>query len=144
MQFRKNKHNAIVNSIIGAGNVFKGNFELIGFLRVDGIISGRIKTDSILLIGETGKGEGDIKAENIDIGGEFIGNLFASERVVLRSTAIVKGNIVARYLVVEEGAFYCGHCKITTNVMSIRSSLEEDENFEAKEVEVMKEIFVKK
>lgn len=123
---RNNKHT--IDSIVGVGNNFSGEFQIVGYLRVDGTLRGQINSDSTLFISGSGKGEGSIEAKNIEIGGEFVGSLYATGRVELRSTACVKGEIIARYLVVEEGAFYCGNCKITTNIMSFSpKKLDNDE-----------------
>ena len=60
-----------VNSIIGEGAEFSGDFKLSGLLRIDGIFRGTIKTDGKVLIGKTGIVDTDIKARIVVAGGEM-------------------------------------------------------------------------
>jgi len=121
-----NKHKGAIDSLFGLGNTFKGDFELVGPLRVDGNLIGQVTSNSRLHISKSGKGEGSIIAKIIEIGGEFFGDLFATDKVILKSTAYVKAKITSRYLEVEEGAFYSGQCKVTTTEMTHPSEAMDD------------------
>jgi len=46
------------------------------------------------------------------ISGEVVGNVLASERVELRGTARVFGDVEAPVIVVEEGVLFEGHCRM--------------------------------
>ncbi|MDH5681300.1 MAG: polymer-forming cytoskeletal protein, partial [Spirochaetota bacterium] len=94
--------------------------------RVDGNLIGQVTSNSRLHISKSGKGEGSIIAKNIEIGGEFFGDLFATDKVILRSTAYVKAKITSRYLEVEEGAYYCGQCKVTSAELAHPSDVTDD------------------
>jgi len=72
--------NNIVNSIIGEGSEFKGEFKINGLLRIDGNFQGTIETDGKVLIGQTGCAVTDIKARLVVVGGSVRGNIFATER----------------------------------------------------------------
>lgn len=102
----------IVNSIIGEGSEFKGEFKINGLLRIDGIFRGTIETDGKVLIGQSGEAITDIKARVVIVGGIVRGNIFATERVVLLSTGHVEGNIMTPGLVMEEGVIFEGNCTI--------------------------------
>ncbi|MCS7205952.1 MAG: polymer-forming cytoskeletal protein [Leptospiraceae bacterium] len=102
-----------VNSIIGEGSEFRGEFKVKNLLRIDGYFKGTIFTDEgKILIGRTGKVETDIKAAVVVVGGEVIGNILATKRVVLLSSSRVKGDIVTPALIVEEGCVFEGRCTI--------------------------------
>jgi cytoskeletal protein CcmA (bactofilin family) len=47
------------------------------------------------------------------VSGEVVGNLFCTERVELKRTARVFAEVEAPLVVVEEGALFEGHCRMT-------------------------------
>lgn len=102
----------IVNSIIGSGSEFKGEFKINGLLRIDGRFQGTIDTHGKVLIGQSGDAITDIKARLVVVGGTVSGNIYASERVILLSTGDVRGNIITPSLVMEEGVKFEGNCHI--------------------------------
>ena len=102
----------IVNSIIGEGSDFKGEFKINGLLRIDGHFQGTIETDGKVLIGQTGEALTDIKARLVVVGGNVRGNIFATERVIFLSTGIINGNIITPSLIMEEGVRFEGNCTI--------------------------------
>jgi cytoskeletal protein CcmA (bactofilin family) len=112
---RTNKFNVednIVNSIIGEGSEFKGEFTINGLLRIDGKFKGTIATDGKVLIGQTGEAITDIKARVVVIGGTIKGNIFASERVIMLSTGVIQGNVITPSLIMEDGVTFEGNCII--------------------------------
>ncbi|MBE7412805.1 MAG: polymer-forming cytoskeletal protein [Leptospiraceae bacterium] len=105
--------NFVVNSIIGEGASFTGEFRLSGLIRIDGNFKGLIVTDGKVLIGKTGFVDTDIKARVIVAGGEITGNIYASERVILLSTCRLRGDVVTPRLIIEEGVNFQGKCTIS-------------------------------
>ncbi len=102
----------LVNSIIGEGSEFKGEFLINGLLRIDGRFKGTLETDGKVLIGQSGEATTDIKARVVVIGGTVRGNIFASERVIMLSTGRMYGNIITPSLVMEDGVVFDGNCII--------------------------------
>ncbi|MCL1911228.1 MAG: polymer-forming cytoskeletal protein [Leptospirales bacterium] len=115
---RKHDNDNIVNSIIGEGSEFKGEFKINGLLRIDGNFRGTIETSGKVLIGRTGNAMTDIKARLVVIGGTIKGNIFASERVVFLSTGKIIGNIITPSLVMEDGVSFEGNCTINRKALS--------------------------
>ena len=103
----------IVNSIIGEGSEFKGEFKINGLLRVDGKFTGTIKTEGKVLIGQAGEAVTDIEARTVIIGGTVRGNVYATERVILLTTGQVTGNIITPSIVMEEGSVLEGQGDVT-------------------------------
>ncbi|MFC2164445.1 polymer-forming cytoskeletal protein [Acidobacteriota bacterium] len=87
--------------------IFKGSF------RIDGRFKGKIDSDSMLTIGESGKVEADIKVGYIVIDGEANGTIQASEKVEVHSKGRVIGTIISPKLLVEEGAYLEANCQTT-------------------------------
>ncbi|HNR88980.1 MAG TPA: polymer-forming cytoskeletal protein [Spirochaetota bacterium] len=104
----------IVNSIIGEGSEFKGEFKVNGLLRIDGKFKGTIETEGKVLIGKSGEAVTDIKASIVIIGGLVEGNIFAGERVVMLSSGQVRGNVITPSLVMEDGVVFEGNCVINS------------------------------
>jgi cytoskeletal protein CcmA (bactofilin family) len=94
----------------------KGDLKFKGSFRIDGRFKGKIDSDSILIIGEQGRVEADIKVGNITINGEIKGNIQAQERVEVKSKGRVTGTIITPKLVVDEGAFLEASCHTTTKL----------------------------
>jgi len=103
---------SFVNSIIGEGTRFNGEFDLNGLLRIDGDFCGTVRTKGKVLVGKNGRAECVIYAGTVVIGGIVRGNIFAVEKVVILSTGVVLGNISTPRLIVEEGVIFNGQCKI--------------------------------
>ncbi|MEM7179405.1 MAG: polymer-forming cytoskeletal protein [Spirochaetota bacterium] len=108
----QNTDDLLVNSIIGEGAEFAGDFKLKGIIRIDGKFKGLLETDGKVLIGESGVVDTDIKAKVVVAGGQIRGNIIASERVNLLKTCKLYGDIVTPKLEMEEGVFFQGKCNI--------------------------------
>ena len=102
----------LLNSIIGEGTRFRGEFEISGLLRIDGDFLGSIRTNGKILVGLNGRAQCNIYAETVVIGGVVRGNVFATARIVILSTGMVLGSVSAPRLVVEEGVILHGICRI--------------------------------
>lgn len=101
-----------INSIIGEGTRFNGEFDLNGLLRVDGDFCGTVRTKGKVLVGKNGRAECTIYAGTVVVGGIVRGNIFADEKVVILSTGIVLGNVTSPRFIVEEGVIFNGNCRI--------------------------------
>lgn len=99
-------------NIIGNGTEIKGDIKSTGDLRIDGFIKGSIKSSGKVVVGHTGKVEGDITCQNADISGEVKAHIKVSELLSLKSNAIVSGDIFANKLAIEPGAVFTGACKM--------------------------------
>ena len=111
-RINKQAEDNIVNSIIGTGSEFKGEFKINGLLRIDGHFQGTIETEGKVLIGQSGEAVTDIKARLVVVGGTVRGNIFATERVILLSTGRINGNIITPSLIMEDGVAFEGNCTI--------------------------------
>ena len=99
-----------LNTIVGKGTVVEGDLKVKNSLRIDGIVKGNVNTTDTIIVGKDGEVEGRIRAKHLLLGGKVKGNVFASGRVFLESTASVFGDIKAVRLVVDEGAIFDGKC----------------------------------
>ncbi len=91
----------------------EGTLKFNGSFQIDGRFNGKIDSNSILIIGENGKVESDIKIGVIIINGEVKGNIHAKERVEINSKGRVVGTITTPSLIVKEGANLEAQCHTT-------------------------------
>ncbi|NOY09752.1 MAG: polymer-forming cytoskeletal family protein [Spirochaetes bacterium] len=113
---------AFINSIIGEGTRFRGEFDLNGLLRIDGDFSGTIRTKGKVLVGSNGRAVCTIYGGTVVVGGIVNGNIFATEKVILLSTGMMIGNILTPRLIIEEGVLFNGNCRIETPQHSARKN----------------------
>lgn len=118
-------------TIIGPGAVFDGNLSTPEGIRIDGIINGNCTCGGDMIIGNDGRIEGNITAQNVNISGKVNGDITVSGKMELFSTGRVVGNITAKALVIDENAYFDGRCTMTAALeetahpsMSLSSNLE--------------------
>jgi cytoskeletal protein CcmA (bactofilin family) len=99
-------------NIIGNGTDIKGDIKSNGDLRIDGFIKGTIKASGKVVVGSTGRVEGEINCQNADISGEVKAHIKVSELLSLKANAIVSGDIFTNKLAIEPGAVFTGACKM--------------------------------
>jgi cytoskeletal protein CcmA (bactofilin family) len=111
-----------LNSILGQGCKVKGEIELQGTIRIDGEFDGQINCPETLIIGKSGLVKAEVKVKNAVIGGKLIGNIQATNKIELQSGSHVEGDIQTARLVIDEGVFFEGSCKMGTQTKSVPSS----------------------
>lgn len=86
--------------------------------RIDGVLKGTLESKGKLVIGATGRIEGDVICGNADIEGEFTGNIKVGGLLHLKSTAVINGTVVTDKLAIENGAVFNSTCKMGGNIAS--------------------------
>ncbi len=116
-----------MRSLVGAQSEFRGELTVKGTLRLDGVVTGRIQADQVIL-SEAATIKGDVSARKIVIGGKVEGNVRAPELVEIRSKGKVRGDIVTNNLAVMEGGEFNGKIEMQTEgskVLEFESRSEE-------------------
>ncbi len=112
-----------MNSIIGKGCKITGTIEVTeGTLRIDGEFEGNINCPDTLIIGKGGHVKADIKVKNAIVGGTVIGNIDAREKIELQAGSHLEGDIKTSRLVIDEGVFFEGSCKMSPDQKKERLS----------------------
>jgi len=101
-----------VNTVIGEGTTLKGDIKVEGSIEVDGDYEGTIQATDTLVVGGSGKVDGDATVANAVIGGHMYGNVFASGKIELRRGSQLLGDIKTRGLVIEDGVVFQGNCQM--------------------------------
>lgn len=114
-----------VTSVLGSGIVWKGSLSGVGGIRIEGAFEGDITLRGLLVIGETGRVTCEhLRANVVIVAGAVQGNITA-EKVEIRRTGRVWGDVVTAAFATEEGAFLRGQIKMEEHVdLGIGSSPE--------------------
>ncbi|MDR2792972.1 MAG: polymer-forming cytoskeletal protein [Treponema sp.] len=104
-----------VNTIIGPNSSVVGNVDSAGFTRVDGSLQGNLNSKGRVIIGEKARMKSDVVGTSVTIGGVVYGNVIASERLIVLSSALVLGNIITRRIQADEGCLIHGKVSVCTS-----------------------------
>ncbi len=101
-----------LDTVMGEDITFKGSLKFSDPLMIKGKLSGDINSEGLLYIEENAVVEANIKGIKVEVRGEVIGNILASDSVLLFSTAKVTGDIIAPKVKMENGCYFSGQCKM--------------------------------
>lgn len=105
-----------VTSVLGPGVIWKGDLSGSGGVRIEGALEGDITLRGLLVVGESGRVTcQNIRANIVVIAGVVKGDIFA-EKVEIRATGRVWGNVVTAAFATEEGAFLRGQIRMEEQV----------------------------
>ena len=98
---------------IGKSVIVKGELSGSEDLSIDGTVEGSVQLDGHnLVIGPNGRVRAQLRAKQVVVQGKVDGNITASERVELRRTAVLVGDIFTPRIAIEEGAFFKGGIEV--------------------------------
>jgi len=101
-----------VSNTIGKGSYLEGDFQSFGNIRIEGNVKGNIKSKAKIALGNTSYVEGNILAQNAEIAGEVKGVIEITEMLILKSSAVIHGDIITNKILIEAGAVFNGSCKM--------------------------------
>ncbi len=98
---------------VGKSIKFKGEISGSEDLVIDGEVEGTIELrDNSLIVGPNGNVRAQIKARAITVQGRLEGNVHAGERIEIRKTGSLEGDLVTPRIVIEDGAVFRGSIDI--------------------------------
>ena len=101
-----------VTSVLGSGIIWQGKLSGTGGIRIEGIFEGEINISGMLMVGESGRVTcEDIHAGAVVVAGSVKGNI-TSEKVEIRSTGRIWGDVAAVSFATEEGSFLRGQIRV--------------------------------
>jgi cytoskeletal protein CcmA (bactofilin family) len=101
-----------LNGFLDEGVEFSGELRFRDVLRIDGRARGRIVSDNMLIVGESGQVDAEIDCAVVSIRGRVSGQVRARQRIELLSGCRVEASLVAPKLLVEDGAYFQGDCQM--------------------------------
>lgn len=100
----------VPETIVGASVKIEGDLVSEGDIKVDGVVSGKIKTSKNLYVGPTAKIEADVDAGSAVLAGIIKGDIKVRENLQIEETGKVDGNITCGRLTIADGAHFTGSC----------------------------------
>jgi cytoskeletal protein CcmA (bactofilin family) len=109
-------------NVLSSDVEIKGNVKFANDLVVDGKIEGEINSDGNLTVGENARIKAEVKTGTVVVYGKVHGNITVTDRVELKASAEVVGDIKAKTLSIEAGAIFVGKSTVGTPAQSAPSS----------------------
>jgi len=101
-----------ITSVLGAGVIWQGSISGSGGVRIEGAFEGQVAMRGILVVGETGRVTCEnIRANTVIVAGAVRGNIIA-QKVEIRATGRIWGDVVTVSFATEEGAFLRGQIRM--------------------------------
>ena len=101
-----------LNGFMDVGTEFVGELRFRDSFRIDGRLRGKIVSDNTLIIGESAQVEADIDCGVVSIRGTVSGRVHGRQRIELLAGAKVQATLISPKLVIEDGAFFQGECRM--------------------------------
>lgn len=101
-----------ITSVLGAGVVWQGSISGSGGVRIEGTFEGQVAMRGMLVVSETGRVTCEnIRANTVIVAGAVRGNIIA-QKVEIRATGRIWGDVVTVSFATEEGAFLRGQIRM--------------------------------
>lgn len=105
-----------ITSVLGSGVIWHGSINGAGGVRVEGAFEGEIALRGLLVVGETGRVTCEnIRANAVIVAGAVRGNI-TTQKLEIRASGRVWGDVVTTAFVTEEGAFLRGQIRMEERV----------------------------
>ena len=105
---RKQRTSGVIQTLVGDGTRIKGDVRFDGGCHVDGVIHGNVIADrdpeAFLSVSADGLIDGSVRVPTVILNGKVQGDVYASVRVELGSSAKVFGNLHYELLEMTAGA----------------------------------------
>src|SRR5512140_4046520 len=101
-----------ITSVLGPGVIWEGKISGTGGVRIEGTFEGQIGLQGMLVIGESGRVTCEnIRASTVIVAGAVRGNI-TTQKLEIRATGRVWGDVVTTSFVTEDGAFLRGQIRM--------------------------------
>ena len=104
--------NSAPQSVIAADVEITGTIKSTGSVRIDGKLDGELNCTGDTVIGKSATIKGNLAVSSATIEGTIHGNVVAKDRIEMKSSARVTGDIKAKRLSVEDGVTFIGRSEV--------------------------------
>lgn len=102
-------------NLISNGTDITGDVKSGGDIRIDGSLTGNLNTKGKVVIGPTGKINGEVICKNSEVSGIVEGRIKVNQLLILKASSKILGDIATSKLSIEPGAIFSGNCKMSEN-----------------------------
>lgn len=99
-------------TIIGEDVEISGNVKCESNIQMNGKLNGDLTCGGQAVIGNTSVVKGNMSIDTVSIMGQVNGNITAKDKIELKSTARLHGDIRAKRLTVEDGVTFVGKVEV--------------------------------
>jgi len=107
-------------SILSAELEIIGTIKTSGSVQIDGRVEGEVLSQGDVILGKSGSVKGNLNVNSISVAGTIQGNITAKDRIELKSTARLMGDIKAKRLAVEDGVTFVGKSEVNPTGQPIK------------------------
>jgi cytoskeletal protein CcmA (bactofilin family) len=100
------------HNIVGKGTVIEGTLRSSGNVHISGTVNGDLDVEGRTVVMPGGVIDGELRSVSAEVGGRVKGHVRVRERLVLKATAVVEGDLYTQKLVIEDGAVFTGRCEM--------------------------------
>jgi cytoskeletal protein CcmA (bactofilin family) len=105
-----------ITSVLGPGVIWHGSISGSGGVRIEGAFEGEIALRGLLVVGETGRVTCDnVRANAVIVAGAVRGNI-TTQKLEIRASGRVWGDVVTTAFVTDDGAFLRGQIRMEETV----------------------------
>ncbi len=101
-----------ISGLLEKGCEFEGKLTFEGTVRLNGKFIGEIFSEGTLIVGEGALIDARVSVGSIIVHGEVKGSIKAGDRIEMHAPAVVRGEISANTLVIDEGVVFEGNCSM--------------------------------
>jgi cytoskeletal protein CcmA (bactofilin family) len=102
-----------LNGFLDSGSHLEGELRFEASFRVDGKLTGIVRSEGDLIVGESGEVEGELHVGQVFISGTVRGTIHASRKIQITPNGKVFAELDTPSLVIEDGATFEGRCAMT-------------------------------
>ena len=110
-----NETDSTTINLISLGTDITGDIKSNGDIRIDGSLTGNLNTKGKVVIGQTGKVNGEVICKNSEVSGMIEGKITVGQLLNLKASSKIHGDITTSKLSIEPGAVFSGNCKMSDN-----------------------------
>jgi cytoskeletal protein CcmA (bactofilin family) len=111
-----------MKSIIDSEVVITGTVKTPGNIQIDGKLEGDLDCGGDAAIGKSAQIKGNMNVSSISVAGSINGNISAKDRIEMKATARVNGDIKSKRLAVEDGVTFVGKSEVNPSGANLGSA----------------------
>jgi cytoskeletal protein CcmA (bactofilin family) len=113
-----------MQSVIGPDVEITGNVKCESHIQLNGKLNGDLTCGGLASIGREATIKGNVQTESVALSGSLNGNITAKDKIDLKASARLHGDIRARRLTVEDGVTFVGKVEVNPTATGTAKSSE--------------------
>ena len=112
VQTPKKLQSGKLDTYIGEQTSFEGTLTSRDNISIYGGVKGRIECQGRVVVGESGKIEADIVANDVMVSGKVTGDVMAKNKLEISPSGVLQGDIKTSRMIMQDGSKFDGHCEM--------------------------------